>query len=137
MIQYNIPENISLDQKYKNKALEYYRDLIKSEVFNIHAPVPPRNDEGIDKVQSSTKTWWNKSKDSFISFVTFGGNQLGKIKPNGETLDKIKTTGVNALCGLRQVTCTTAMSAFANHSENYEPNYVKMEEIPNTDNNRR
>ena len=136
LIQYGIPKDIALQHKYKSKALEYYRDLLKSEIYNVPSPVPPRLDEGYDYNLANQKSWWTRSKDSFQSWITFRNVKFAKVSLQNETIEKIKNTGVNAICGLREYTCSTARGTFSNYSENPEPNYVKMEEIPNKDNSR-
>jgi Putative GTPase activating protein for Arf len=139
LIQYAIPKNIKLGQKYTCRALEYYRDLIKSEAFNHPLPCPPKLDEGIDLIALTSKSWWGSAREKMRNWVNIGNH--GVIEGvtsnlNTQTLEKIKSTGINAICGLREITCTTAYSALSSYDDHSQPDYIKMEDKPNTDNNR-
>ena len=39
-------QKMNFEQKYKSKAMEYYRQLIKSEAFDLRKPIKPNKEEG-------------------------------------------------------------------------------------------
>ena len=39
-------QKMNFEQKYKSKAMEYYRQLIKSEAFDLRKPIIPNKEEG-------------------------------------------------------------------------------------------
>ena len=139
MMQFGVPKELSAHQRYTCKAVEYYRNLIKSELYNVPAPQAPRLDEGIDLKQLTQNSWWGRARDSITGWASFGKDKIVEGVGSGlkmETVERIKNTGVNAICGLREITCTMAESAFSKTTEDVQPDYVKMVESPDKDNNR-
>mgnify|MGYP001559659965 CR=1 FL=1 len=46
--QYNIGSNSPIDFKYKTKAGQYYRDMLKALVEGVEIPEPPTLEEGLE-----------------------------------------------------------------------------------------
>ena len=104
--------------------------------MRLPVPCPPSLDQGIDFASLKKKSWWGKTKESLKSWTSLGEYSLAKgIKSiNTETLRQIKDTSVNAICGLREISCTHAYSGIYSNTEKYEPDYVKMEDSVNKEN---
>lgn len=132
MTQYNIPKTFTLAQKYSCQAAQYYKNLIKSEIYNFAPPRAPSFTEGLYPIGYEPKSWWDRTKESLNLFGFKDKRVVQGVLENidGETLQRIKNTGVNAICGLRAYTCRTATSAISDYTESFSPEYVKMEEIP-------
>ena len=140
MIQYGISKTLSIQEKYACKAVEYYKNLLKSEIYHYHPPQAPKIDEGLRMAGEPELTWWGKAKESVGIFAALGDNRIVQgVRENiqGETFTKIKNTGVSAICGLREFACSSIQKAFNGSSEQQNPDYVMMEEPFNRDNNKR
>jgi hypothetical protein len=128
LIQYGITKNTSARSKYASKAVEYYRNLLKAETYHYRPPEPPALEEGASPAGEQEKNWWNKAKDSVKVFAAFGDNPIVQGLRNNDAITYIRDRGVNAICGLRELTYARMQNAFTGHRESFQPDYMKMEE---------
>jgi hypothetical protein len=128
MSQYRIDTLEILQFKYCTKAIDYYKQVLKAELFNTQAPKPPELEEGPVYLFQERLSWWQKTKRSFKEFL-----HIKEKKPDPAT---VQPSYFNALCGLREFSCTYASEALTSISESFQPSYQKMEEGLTSDNNR-
>lgn len=120
--QYRIYTEQSVKHKYCNKAVEYYIQLLRAELYNYNLPQPPVLEEGPVLVYHDKLSWWQKVKESFRGFGW--GNGVNRTESVGNDREQ----NFNALCGLRELTCSYASGAISNLSEAFQPSYFQMEE---------
>lgn len=135
LIQFGVPKSVPARQKYSCNAVRYYKELIVSEIHNSQPPSPPRFDEGFNLTPIAPNSFWGKTKNWIFSGKAKISEKIRENWTEG-TIGKIRTTGATAICGLREMTCTMAQSAFSHTEEYSQPDYVRMEETPNKDNSR-
>lgn len=130
--QYQIDNLSSLQYKYCCRAVDYYRQVLKSELFNYASPKPPSLEEGPIYLYTERLTWWEKTKKTIKELA-----HLKDTKPNPSSpLPPAAPSYMAAFCGLRELSCTYASETLSSISESFQPNYVKMEESLTSDNNR-
>ena len=120
--QYRVYSEQSLPHEYCNRAVEYYKQLLKAELYNYPPPQPPTLEEGPIYLYQDKLTWWQRAKESFKSF---SGRSVPVNEPNSNTE---QYRPFNALCGLRELSFSYASSAFNNLSESFQPSYIQMED---------
>jgi hypothetical protein len=130
-LQYNLPRNYTTEQKYSCQAALYYRNLLKAELYNYTLPTAPGPSEGMQLVGYTGNSWWQKTKNSLTSLGAIKDSRIvqGIVQGfDGQKIQNIKNSGVNALCGLRAFANGTSTSALLEYKESFSPEYVGMEQ---------
>ena len=70
-------KNMSFEQIYTSKAMEYYRQLIKSKAFDLRSPIKPNRNEGYVSIYQKEKI--NKNNDNIKKQNNVRNNESNDI----------------------------------------------------------